>query len=118
MARPRKPVDENLLRKLAAIHCNQDEMSSVLGVSVDTLQRRFAAQIKAARDEGKMSLRRKMWELALNGNVTLLIWLSKNELGMSDKVEEKTEVQAKVEQVEYVASWSTGATVEPKEEGH
>jgi len=105
MARPRKPVDENLLRKLAAIHCNQDEMASILGVSVDTLQRRFAAQIKASRDEGKMSLRRKMWEMALNGNVSLLIWLSKNELGMSDRVEEKTEVKAQVQQIEYVATW-------------
>lgn len=96
MARPPKPVDENLLRKLAAIHCNQEEMASCLGVSVDTLQRRFAAQIKTARDEGKMSLRRKMWELALNGNVTILIWLSKNELGMTDKVEQKTDIKAEL----------------------
>jgi len=95
MARPLKPVDENLLRKLAAIHCNQEEMSSVLGVSVDTLHRRFAEQIKDARNEGKMSLRRKMWELALNGNVTILIWLSKNELGMSDKIEQKQNLEVK-----------------------
>lgn len=94
MARPRKPVDEALLRKLAVIHCNQDEMASVLGVSVDTLHRRFADQIKDARNEGKMSLRRKMWEMALNGNVTILIWLSKNELGMTDKVEQKTDIKA------------------------
>jgi AraC-like DNA-binding protein len=94
MARPLKPVDENLLRKLAAIHCNQDEMASVLGVSVDTLHRRFAEQIKDARNEGKMSLRRKMWEMALGGNVTILIWLSKNELGMTDKVEQKTDIKA------------------------
>lgn len=94
MARPPKPVDENLLRKLAAIHCNQDEMASVLGISVDTLHRRFADQIKDARNEGKMSLRRKMWEMALGGNVTILIWLSKNELGMTDKVEQKTDIKA------------------------
>lgn len=96
MARPLKPVDENLLRKLAAIHCNQDEMASVLGVSVDTLHRRFADQIKEARDEGKMSLRRKMWEMALNGNVTLLVWLSKNELGYTDKVEQKQDIKAEI----------------------
>lgn len=115
MARPRKMIDESLLRKLAVIHCNQEEMASVLGVSVDTLQRRYAAQIKEGRAEGKMSLRRKMWEMALNGNVALLIWLSKNELGMSDKVEQKQEVQAKVEAIEYVANW--GGTIEAKEEG-
>lgn len=113
MARPRKPVDEALLRKLAVIHCNQEEMASVLGVSVDTLQRRFAAQIKDGRAEGKMSLRRKMWEMALGGNVSLLIWLSKNELGMSDKVEQKQEVKAEVQQIEYVAQW--GGKVEAQE---
>jgi DNA-binding XRE family transcriptional regulator len=118
MARPRKVIDESLLRKLAVIHCTQDEMASVLGVSTDTLQRRFAAQIKSGRDEGKMSLRRKMWEMALNGNVSLLIWLSKNELGMTDKVEEKREVQATVQQIEYVAKWgNSAAPIEAKEEG-
>lgn len=113
MARPRKMIDENLLRKLAVIHCNQEEMASVLGVSVDTLQRRYAAQIKDGRSEGKMSLRRKMWEMALGGNVSLLIWLSKNELGMSDRIEEKTEVKAQVQQMEYVADW--GGKLEAKE---
>lgn len=116
MARPRKVIDEALLRKLAVIHCTQEEMASVVGVSVDTLHRRYAEQIKSGRDEGKMSLRRKMWELALSGNVSLLIWLSKNELGMSDKVEEKKEVKAKVEAIEYVAEWGKPA-IEAKEEG-
>lgn len=116
MGRPRKVIDETLLRKLAVIHCTQEEMASVVGVSVDTLHRRYAAQIKSGRDEGKMSLRRKMWELALSGNVSLLIWLSKNELGMSDKVEEKKEVKAKVEAIEYVAEWGKPA-IEAKEEG-
>ena len=115
MARPRKVIDESLLRKLAVIHCNQEEMASVLGVSVDTLQRRYAAQIKDGRAEGKMSLRRKMWEMALNGNVSLLIWLSKNELGMSDRVEQATEVKT-VQKIEYVAEWGK-PVIESKEEG-
>lgn len=100
MARPKKVIDEKLLRKLAVIHCNQEEMASVLGISVDTIQRRYAAQIKDGRAEGKMSLRRKMWEMALNGNVTLLIWLSKNELGMSDKVEALDSKREKYERPE------------------
>jgi hypothetical protein len=29
-----------------------------------------------------------MFELANNGNTTMLIWLAKNHLGMSDKVEQ------------------------------
>lgn len=112
MARPRKFVDEALLRKLAVIHCTQEEMASVLSVSVDTLQRRFAAQIKSGRDEGKMSLRRKMWELALGGNVSLLIWLSKNELGYSDKVEQKQDVKQETKDVTYTAVWGGKAESE------
>jgi hypothetical protein len=36
-------------------------------------------------DEGKSSLKRKMFEIALKGNATMLIWLSKQYLGMRDK---------------------------------
>ena len=116
MARPRKEVNVELLEELAKLHCTQEEMASILKVSVDTLQRRFAAHIKEARDHGKMSLRRKMWELALSGDRTLLIWLSKNELGMSDKVEEKQEVKAEVKEVTYISQW--GGVKEPSAPGN
>lgn len=105
MARPRKKIDEALLHKLAAIHCNQEEMCSILGISTDTLQRRFAAQVKAARNEGKMSLRRKMWQMALDGNVSLLIWLSKNELGYTDRQDVKQEVKAEVKETVYACEF-------------
>lgn len=114
MARPRKKIDEALLHKLAAIHCNQEEMCSILGISTDTLQRRFAAQVKAARNEGKMSLRRKMWQMALDGNTTLLIWLSKNELGYSDRLEQKQEVKAEVKETVYTCEFA-GLPDKPKE---
>ena len=53
------------------------------------------------------SLRKKMWEKALKGNEKLLIWLSKNELNMKDKIETQNIVEplpliidAKAEDVE------------------
>ena len=39
MARPRKEIDFELAEKLAQIHCTQEEIASVLDMSVDTLQR-------------------------------------------------------------------------------
>ena len=39
------------------------------------------------------SLRKKMWEKALKGNEKLLIWLSKNELNMKDKIETQSIVE-------------------------
>ena len=36
---------------------------------------------------------KKMWEKALKGNEKLLIWLSKNELNMRDKIETQSIVE-------------------------
>lgn len=62
-----------------------EEIAAVVGCSVDTLERRFAEVIKTGKDTGKSSLRRLMWSKAQDGNVALMIWLSKQHLGMTDK---------------------------------
>lgn len=93
MAPPKKMIDEDQLKKLAAINCSLDEMSDILKISVDTLGRRYADVIKEGRSSGKMSLKRKMFDAAMNGNITMMIWLSKNMLGYTEKIESKnTEV--------------------------
>lgn len=81
MARPRKAIDEGLLHRLALIHCTNEEIAAVLGIHKRTLERRYAAVMNAAREEGKSSLRRVMWKKALEGNERLMIWLSKQHLG-------------------------------------
>jgi RNA 3'-terminal phosphate cyclase len=85
VARPRKVIDEAQLLALCRIQCTYDELCAFFGVSERHLRRRYAPLIEKARDEGKMSLRRKMWQGALGGNVTLQIWISKNELGWTDR---------------------------------
>lgn len=84
MARPKIEIDESLVDKLASIHCTMEEIGSIVGCSVDTLERRFADVIKKAKDKGKSSLRRYQWELAQKGNATMLIWLGKQLLGQRD----------------------------------
>lgn len=86
MARPRKQIDADLVRSLAEIQCTHEEIAHVVGCSVDTLTRRgFADLINKAREDGKSSLRRQQYKLALDGNPTMLIWLGKQYLGQSDK---------------------------------
>lgn len=85
MARPRLKIDPDQVEQLAAINCSLEEMGAVLGCSADTLGRRFADAIKRGRERGRMSLKRKQYELAMAGNVTMLIWLGKQLLGQSDK---------------------------------
>lgn len=81
----KKHIDLELVYGLAKLHCTNREIASLVGVSVDTLQRNYHDILDKGRDEGKMTLRRSMWDLALNGkNPTMMIWLSKQHLGFTD----------------------------------
>ena len=94
MARPLKVIDIELLKKLASIMCTNEEMAHILGVSTDTLERRFAGVIKEAKSTGKMSLRRWQWEACKKGNPALLIWMGKQHLGQSDKQDANVQFQS------------------------
>jgi hypothetical protein len=91
MARPLKIIDPKLVRNLASIFCSMEQIAIACDCSVDTLERRFADIIKAGRETGKTSLLKKQFEVAMSGNVGLLIWLGKQYLGQSDV--EKTELK-------------------------
>ena len=86
LGRPHKAIDEKILANLSQIGCTQEELGSILGVSARTLQRRFAEIIEVNKNKGKASLRKRMYEKAMKGNDKLLIWLSKNMLGMSERI--------------------------------
>lgn len=93
MGRPNKKVDEKVIANLSQIGCTQEEIGSVVGISARTLQRRFSDLVEENKNIGKASLRKKLWEKALKGNDKLLIWLSKNELNMVDKVHTTSTVE-------------------------
>jgi|1185.fasta_scaffold420053_2 hypothetical protein len=92
--RPLKEIDLVMVEKLAHIHCTDQEIASIVGVSVETMTRRkrddaeFAAMLEAARSRGKASLRRLQWKLAESGNAAVVIWLGKNLLGQRDKFDD------------------------------
>lgn len=89
MARPRKPVDVVKLELMAEMGLTQKECAALLECSVDTIQRNYQTEYEEGVERCKGSLRRKQYELATagKGNVTMLIWLGKNLLGQSDKLE-------------------------------
>ena len=86
--RPKKQIDYETVEKLASIHCTQEEIASFLGVSTKTLQRdeEFCRIYKKGMDEGRMSLRRTQFKLA-ERNPAMAIFLGKQYLGQTDKVE-------------------------------
>ena len=98
--RPRIAIDYELLGRLAACHCRDNEMADILGISVDTLERRkqddprFAEILSKERANRKMALRQAQWENALGGNFTMQIWLGKQHLGQKDR--QTTEVEIDV----------------------
>lgn len=88
IGRPKKELDEDVIAKLSQIGCTQEEIGAVVGISARTLQRRYADLIQDNKNIGRSSLRKKLWSKAMRGqgNDKLLIWLSKQELGMQDRV--------------------------------
>lgn len=84
MGRPRKKIDAKLVERLAMIDCSVEEIAAVVECSTDTLQRRFAAVMAKGRAQGKTSLRRAQFRLALKGNATMQIWLGKQRLGQKE----------------------------------
>lgn len=88
--RPRVLIDLDQAKLAAKIQCTDAELAAVLDVSLKTVRRRlkddddFREMVERGRNEGLVSLRRSMFRLADEGNPTMLIWLSKQHLGMRD----------------------------------
>ena len=93
MGRPKKKLDANVIANLSQIGCTQEEIGSVVGISARTLQRRYADLIEENKNIGKASLRKRMWQSALKGNPNMMVWLSKNYLGMKDRTVQETVVE-------------------------
>jgi hypothetical protein len=98
-----------VLKRIARELNPQREAAGVLGVSEDLMCIFLGPRgSKAARDaweegrmQGRASLRRKQFELAMRGHVVALIWAGKNYLGQSDKLErtETATIDARVTSV-------------------
>ena len=85
--RPLIPINTVLVEKLASIGCPNKEIASMVGCSIDTLADRFSKLIEKGRENGKTRIREKQIQMALGGNVAMLIWVGKNMLGQTDKQE-------------------------------
>lgn len=108
MGRPVLEIDWLDFEKLCGMQCTAIEIAAWFHVSVDTVERRvkeqygttFAEVFAEKSFKGKASLRRKMYELAMTGDRVMLIWLSKQYLGFSEKMEQKSDTTVVVKEQE------------------
>lgn len=92
-------IDKELFEKLCRCQCTAVEISKHFGINIETLRRwcketynsTFEEIFEVLRYQGFTSLRAKQFAEAMKGNTTLLIFLGKNYLGQSDKVESYNE---------------------------
>jgi len=91
----KKRIDFDQLENLLQINCTKYEVAAFFGVSEDTIERRvkehyeetFAVIKQRFASHANISIRRKQIEVAQAGNVKMLIWLGKNMLNQTDKME-------------------------------
>lgn len=90
--RPEIEISLEKLESLCELGCTNKEIAAHFGVSERLVElRRAKDDFRNAIDRGvsraNISLRRKQLELALAGDKTMLIWLGKQRLGQSDRLE-------------------------------
>lgn len=96
MGRPRKEVDFDIAEKAAALMCTGEEIAHLCEVSYDTLERRikelgyknFAEWFGEKSAPGLKALRRWQFDAAKKGSAAMLIWLGKQYLKQTDKMEQ------------------------------
>lgn len=81
-----RPVDWEMVKKLASMYCTPSEISAVTGVPVRSLvsNEDFRNAFESGREIGKVNLRRMQFLKARDGNPQMLIFLGKNILGQRE----------------------------------
>ena len=101
--RPKKnitPNIESLIEKLASYGLNNTEIAKSLEMDDNTLKRSYEKFLTKGRVNLKTRLKRKQIDVALKGNVPMLIWLGKQYLDQKDTSQETNEIKILLEKRE------------------
>ena len=91
--RPEAKIDWNQVDQLLEAGCLTTEIAAYLGICRDTLYKRcqhdkkieFSAYSQEKKARGESLLRAKQFQVAMEGDKTMLVWLGKNRIGQADK---------------------------------
>jgi hypothetical protein len=95
MARPKANIDWQKVDNYLKAQCDGVGIAGILGISPDTLYRAcmeenkigFADYSAIKKGEGKELLRARQFQVAMEGDKTMLVWLGKQYLLQQDKSE-------------------------------
>lgn len=95
MGRPRKEINKTEFEKLCYLQCTHTEICAWFDIAADTLERwckeaygtTFSKVFAEKKQNGLISLRRTQFQLA-EKSPAMAIFLGKNLLGQTDKVEQ------------------------------
>lgn len=108
MGRPRKEINKTEFEKLCFLQCTRSEFCTWFDVNGDTLNRwckenydgrTFSTVFQEKRENGLISLRRTQFQLA-EKSPAMAIFLGKNLLGQTDKVEQTQNINGAVPTVQ------------------
>ena len=83
------------VERMAAVGAPDRMIGDALGISVRTIQRKFAAIVRKARALRRVKILEAQMAAVEKGAPALLIWLGKNELGQLDAPEAPKEMTTK-----------------------
>lgn len=100
MGRPKVEINERQFETCIQLPLTKSDLAAILGCSVPTIERyikaRFGCTFDTLREQKRSNFKKnilaKQYEMAVKGDRTMLIWLGKNYLEQSDKVESKEEI--------------------------
>lgn len=115
--RPKKNIDKKQFEKLCQLQCTIDEVCGFFEVCPDTLEawcRRtygrgmtFSKVFKEKRSGGMISLRKAQFKLA-EKNASMAIWMGKQYLGQTDKLEMRGDFKVDPETITAVEDFING----------
>ena len=95
MGRRKIELDRKLINGYIDKQLSIKAIAEIIGVDPQTISNRFSAKLQKRKSEAiltrvgqRQELRQAQWDLAIDDkNPIMLIWLGKNELGQTDKIE-------------------------------
>lgn len=107
--RPKANINWEQVAKMLEAGCTAEGIAATIGIQRDTLYKRCEADNKCdfstfsqeKRAKGDELLRMKQFQTAMSGNVSMQIWLGKQRLGQTDKVESNQTVNINKDEQKY-----------------